>query len=168
MAVVRKGRGREFGRETTRKGGGRRGTVPFSVARLTRSRAPKFPLPLLTPATQAQPRLQGFSLKKWVGREKALASADHVALLNIYIYFSRPTHFLREKPWGRGCLPQYDNLLMYPSFKISFTNSWDGKPFECKIGFVFENEKKHVFFCHCINGKREGGGGGGGGGGGVA
>ena len=69
MAGVRKGRGREFGRETTRKGGGRRGTVPFSVARLTRSRAPKFPLPLLTPATQAQPRPQGFSLKKWVGRE---------------------------------------------------------------------------------------------------
>ena len=28
-----------------------------------------------------QPRPQGFSLKKWVG----------------------PTHFLREKPWGRGC-----------------------------------------------------------------
>ena len=28
-----------------------------------------------------QPRPQGFSLKKWVGR---------------------PTHFLREKPWGRG------------------------------------------------------------------
>ena len=36
-----------------------------------------------------QPRPQGFSLKKWVGREKAP--------------FSRPTHFLREKPWGRGC-----------------------------------------------------------------
>ena len=134
--------------------------VPFSVARLTRSRAPKFPLPLLTPATQAQPRPQGFSLKKWVGREKALASAGHVALLNIYIYFSRPTHFLREKPWGRGCLPQYDNLLMYPSFKISFTNSWDGKPFECKIGFVFENEKKHVFFVTAL-GRGEGGGGGG-------
>ena len=29
----------------------------------------------------SQPRPQGFSLKKWVGR---------------------PTHFLREKPWGRG------------------------------------------------------------------
>ena len=34
-----------------------------------------------------QPRPQGFSLKRWVGREKA---------------FSRPTHFLRENPWGRG------------------------------------------------------------------
>ena len=31
-----------------------------------------------------QPRPQGFSLKKWVGRH------------------TRPTHFLREKPWGRG------------------------------------------------------------------
>ena len=26
-----------------------------------------------------QPRPQGFSLKKWVGREKALASAGHVS-----------------------------------------------------------------------------------------
>ena len=31
-----------------------------------------------------QPRPQGFSLKKWV------------------VAFSRPTHFLREKLWGRG------------------------------------------------------------------
>ena len=30
-----------------------------------------------------QPRPQGFSLKKWVGREKALASAGHVHSLNI-------------------------------------------------------------------------------------
>ena len=35
-----------------------------------------------TPGPKWQPRPQGFSLKKWVGR---------------------PTHFLREKPWGRGC-----------------------------------------------------------------
>ena len=27
---------------------------------------------------KTQPRPQGFSLKKWVGREKALASAGHV------------------------------------------------------------------------------------------
>ena len=39
VAGVRKGRGRELGRKTTRP---------------TRSRAPKFPLPLLTPATQAK------------------------------------------------------------------------------------------------------------------
>ena len=31
-----------------------------------------------------QPRPQGFSLKKWVGREKALASAGHVSSLNIH------------------------------------------------------------------------------------
>ena len=37
------------------------------------------------PAGTIQPRLQGFSLtiKKWVGREKALASAGHVYSLNI-------------------------------------------------------------------------------------
>ena len=35
-----------------------------------------------------QPHPQGFSLKKWVELQKA---------------FSRSTHFLREKPWGRGC-----------------------------------------------------------------
>ena len=29
-----------------------------------------------------QPRPQGFSLRKWVGREKALASAGHVYGLN--------------------------------------------------------------------------------------
>ena len=55
VAGVRKGRGRELGRSTTREGGGRReeGSFPFSLVRSTRSRAPKFPLPLLTPATQA-------------------------------------------------------------------------------------------------------------------
>ena len=57
MAGVGKGRGRELGRETAREEGGRNGTrsFPFSLARPTRSRAPKFPLPLplLTPATQA-------------------------------------------------------------------------------------------------------------------
>ena len=35
--------------------------------------------------TFQQPRPQGFSLKKWVGREKALASAGHVSLLNIHM-----------------------------------------------------------------------------------
>ena len=34
-------------------------------------------------AVFCQPRPQGFSLKKWVGREKALASAGHVYSLNI-------------------------------------------------------------------------------------
>ena len=32
---------------------------------------------------RSQPRPQGFSLKKWVGREKTLASAGHVDNLNI-------------------------------------------------------------------------------------
>ena len=31
------------------------------------------------PKPWVQSRPQGFSLKKWVGREKALASADHVS-----------------------------------------------------------------------------------------
>ena len=51
-----KGKGKGKGRETTREGGGRKGiSFPFSLARPTRSREPKFPLPLLTPATQAKP-----------------------------------------------------------------------------------------------------------------
>ena len=53
MAGVRKGRGRELGREITCEGGGRRRRdVPF----LSPWRAPKFPLPLplSTPTTQAK------------------------------------------------------------------------------------------------------------------
>ena len=34
---------------------------------------------LKTDVQKGQPRPQGFSLKKWVGREKALASAGHVS-----------------------------------------------------------------------------------------
>ena len=34
---------------------------------------------LFVDPTKRQPRPQGFSLKKWVGREKALASAGHVS-----------------------------------------------------------------------------------------
>ena len=41
---------------------------------------------LLYEISRAQPRPQGFSLKKWVGWEKGA--------------FSRPTHFLREKPFS--------------------------------------------------------------------
>ena len=33
----------------------------------------------LSSKAKNQPRPQGFSLKKWVGREKALASAGHVS-----------------------------------------------------------------------------------------
>ena len=43
----------------------------------------------------AQPRPQGFSLKKWVGREKALASAGHVHSLNILekLIYMQPAGF---------------------------------------------------------------------------
>ena len=41
-----------------------------------------------------QPRPQGFSLKKWVGREKALASAGHVYSLNI------PEKLIHMQPAG--------------------------------------------------------------------
>ena len=42
-----------------------------------------------------QPRPQGFSLKKWVGREKALASAGHVYSLNIpeKLIYMQPASF---------------------------------------------------------------------------
>ena len=36
-------------------------------------------LHLYHPQAKPQPRPQGFFLKKWVGREKALASAGHVS-----------------------------------------------------------------------------------------
>ena len=42
----------------------------------------RFPVSSLLVAS-AQPRPQGFSLKKWVGREKALASAGHMYSPNI-------------------------------------------------------------------------------------
>ena len=43
-----------------------------------------------------QPRPQGFSLKKWVGREKALASAGHVYSLNIpeKLIYMQPAGFV--------------------------------------------------------------------------
>ena len=44
---------------------------------------------------EIQPRPQGFSLKKWVGREKALASAGHVHSLNILekLIYMQPAGF---------------------------------------------------------------------------
>ena len=46
-------------------------------------------------ALSYQPRPQGFSLKKWVGREKALASAGHVHSLNILekLIYMQPAGF---------------------------------------------------------------------------
>ena len=48
-----------------------------------------------------QPRPQGFSLKKWVGR---------------------PTHFLREKPWGRGLSVAEKNCLLSRDYFGSWEN----------------------------------------------
>ena len=47
-------------------GGGGRGKLQMSFKKIKT-------------AVWIQPRPQGFSLKKWVGREKALASAGHVS-----------------------------------------------------------------------------------------
>ena len=45
----------------------------------------------MTKVLYGQPRPQGFSLKKWVG----------------------PTHFLREKRWGRGCYMEAAQYLSH-------------------------------------------------------
>ena len=58
--------------------------------------------PLLFSKGQAQPRPQGFSLKKMGGA------------------FSRPTQFLRERPWGRGWLMLMGQVInqFLPEFHI--------------------------------------------------
>ena len=56
--------------------------------------------------TNKQPRSQGFSLKKWVGREKALASAGHVHSLNI------PEKLIYMQPAGFA-LTEVDNNGKY-------------------------------------------------------
>ena len=47
-------------------------------------------------AGSSQPRPQGFFVKKWVGREKALASAGHVYSLNIpeKLIYMQPAGFV--------------------------------------------------------------------------
>ena len=52
----------------------------------------------------AQPRPQGFSLKKWVGREKALASAGHVHRLNIpeKLIYMQPASFALTEGSNNG------------------------------------------------------------------
>ena len=54
--------------------------------------------------TYIQPRPQGFSLKKWVGREKALASAGHVYSLNIpeKLIYMQPAGFGRTEGSNNG------------------------------------------------------------------
>ena len=51
---------------------------------------------------ERQPRPQGFSLKKWVGREKALASAGHVYSLNIpeKLIYMQPAGFALTEVQG--------------------------------------------------------------------
>ena len=54
--------------------------------------------------THPQPRPQGFSLKKWVGREKALASAGHVYSLNIpeKLIYMQPAGFALTEGSNNG------------------------------------------------------------------
>ena len=51
-----------------------------------------------------QPRPQGFSLKKWVGRENALASAGHVYTLNIpeKLIYMQPAGFALTEGRNNG------------------------------------------------------------------
>ena len=62
---------------------------------------------------QTQPRPQGFPFKKW---EKA---------------FSRPTHFLREKPWGRGWM----HILF--TYQCSWARSSNFKKIDCSQSPIF-------------------------------
>ena len=54
--------------------------------------------------TYIQPRPQGFSLKKRVGREKALASAGHVYSLNIpeKLIYMQPAGFALTEESNNG------------------------------------------------------------------
>ena len=94
----------------------------------------------LSPGTQ--PRPQGFSFKKWVGREKALASAGHVYSLNIpeKLIYMQPAGFaLTEgsnngKYWHRE-LCQYFRVCAIQKLKIHliahYSNArslWKGRP----------------------------------------
>ena len=51
-----------------------------------------------------KPRPQGFSLKKWVGQEKALASAGHVYSLNIpeKLIYMQPAGFALTEGSNNG------------------------------------------------------------------
>ena len=54
--------------------------------------------------TSSQPRPQGFSPKKWVGREKTLASAGHVYSLNIpeKLIYMQPAGFALTEESNNG------------------------------------------------------------------
>ena len=70
--------------------------VPYNVT--------KVPCCRYKSALVTQPRPQGFSLKKWVGREKALASAGHVYSLNIpeKLIYMQPAGFALTEVEGRN------------------------------------------------------------------
>ena len=57
-----------------------------------------------------QPRPQGFSLKKWVGR---------------------PTHFLREKPWERGWANKQRGLYPRELIHNGIEKVLRNKPWQC-------------------------------------
>ena len=60
-----------------------RGRLKFHDFRAIMTNTPYSAFAYFEQLFSLQPRPQGFSLKKWVGREKALASAGHVHSLNI-------------------------------------------------------------------------------------
>ena len=62
-----------------------------------------------------QPRPQGFSLKKWLGREKALASAGHVYSLNI------PEKLIHMQPAGFA-LTEVDGVTMENTKIANYVN----------------------------------------------
>ena len=61
-------------------------------------------LPTCGTFASGQPRPQGFSLKKWVGREKALASAGHMYSLNIpeKLIYMQPAGFVLTEGSNNG------------------------------------------------------------------
>ena len=62
-----------------------------------------------------QPRPQGFSLKKWVGR---------------------PTHFLREKPWERGWANKQRGLYPRELIHNGIEKALRNKPWQCWSKYV--------------------------------
>ena len=80
-----------------------------------------------------QPRPQGFSFKKWVGREKALASAGHLHSLSIpeKLIYMHPAGLNRELAMAKVSLieyVQYCNLIVAKTveYRHNFTaHLWD-------------------------------------------
>ena len=90
---------------------------PHSIIPVTWN--PEYPQPW----GKGQLRPQGFSLKKWVGREKALASAGHVYSLNIpakLIYMQHAGFALTERStvtMENNNIANYVNILVCVRFK---------------------------------------------------